>query len=97
MNILTTTFVTRAFTPLWFDTDREMLETMMFCLRSVPLAETRLILITTTLYLADCYVSAAILAELADTGRFEVLGPLRELAFAAQGNLLSRIGLPRTS
>ena len=45
LNNLTTTFVTRAFTPLWFDTDREMLETMMFCLRSVPLAETRLILI----------------------------------------------------
>ena len=34
LNNLTTTFVTRAFTPLWFDTDREMLETMMFCLRS---------------------------------------------------------------
>lgn len=97
MNNLTTTFVTRAFTPLWFDTDREMLETMMFCLRSVPLAETRLILIPNTLYLADCYVSEAILAELADTGRFEVLGPLRELAFDAQGNLISRIGLPRTS
>ena len=97
LNNLTTTFVTRAFTPLWFDTDREMLETMMFCLRSVPLAETRLILIPNTLYLADCYVSEAILAELADTGRFEVLGPLRELAFDAQGNLISRIGLPRTS
>lgn len=97
LNNLTTTFVTRAFTPLWFDTDREMLETMMFCLRSVPLAETRLILIPNTLYLADCYVSEAILPELADTGRFEVLGPLRELAFDAQGNLISRIGLPRTS
>ena len=46
-----------------------MLETMMFCLRSVPLAETRLILIPNTLYLADCYVSEAILPELADTGR----------------------------
>ena len=97
LNNLTTTFVTRAFTPLWFDTDREMLETMMFCLRSVPLAETRLILIPNTLYLADCYVSEAILPELADTGRFEVVGPLRELAFDAQGNLISRIGLPRTS
>ena len=97
LNNLTTTFVTRAFTPLWFDTDREMLETMMFCLRSVPLAETRLILIPNTLYLADCYVSEAILPELVDTGRFEVLGPLRELAFDAQGNLTSRIGLPRTS
>ena len=97
LNNLTTTFVTRAFTPLWFDTDREMLETMMFCLRSVPLAETRLILIPNTLYLADCYVSEAILPELADTGRFEVVGPLRELAFDAQGNLILRIGLPRTS
>ena len=97
LNNLTTTFVTRAFTPLWFDTDRETLETMMFCLRSVPLTETRLILIPNTLYLADCYVSEAILPELADTGRFEVLGPLRELAFDAQGNLTSRIGLPRTS
>mgnify|MGYP000308500133 FL=1 len=97
LKYLTTTFVTRAFTPLWFDTDREMLETMMFCLRSVPLAETRLILIPNTLYLADCYVSEAILPELADTGRFEVVGPLRELAFDAQGNLISRIGLPRTS
>ena len=49
---------------------------------------------TNTLYLADCYVSEAILPELADTGRFEVFGPLRELAFDAQGNLISCIGLP---
>ena len=39
----------------------------------------------------------AVTVGMADTGRFEVLGPLRELAFDAQGNLTSRIGLPRTS
>lgn len=97
LNNLTTMFVTRAFTPLWSDTGREMLETTMFCLWSVPLTETRLILISNTLYLVDCYVSEAIPTELADTGRLEVLGPSRELVFDAQRNLISRIGLPHTN
>lgn len=92
LNNVTTTFVTRAFTPLWFDTERETLETMMFCLRSVPLAETRLILIPNTLYLADCLVSEAILPELAGHERFAVLGPPQDVTFDAQGNLTLRIG-----
>ena len=97
LNNLTTTFVTRAFTPLWFDTERETLETMMFCLRSIPTAEARLVLIPNTLYLTDCYVSEAVLPELTDAGRFEVLGPLREPDFDAQGNLTTRIGSPHTA
>lgn len=92
LNNLTTTFVTRAFSPLWFETEREALEAMMFCLRSVPLAETRLIMIPNTLYLTDCYVSEAILPELAGLERFEVLGPPQVVPFDARGDLAVRIG-----
>ncbi len=92
LNNLTTTFVTRAFIPTYFDTEQETLETMMFCLRSIPPEEVRLVMVPNTLYLTDCYVSEAVLPELADAGRFEIMGEPREVAFDAAGNLTLRIG-----
>ena len=94
LNNLTTTFVTRAFLPTWYDTEQEALETMMFCLRSIPQDEVRLVHIPNTLYLTDCFVSEAVLKELADTSRFSVVHGPRPVLFDAQGQLADRIGRP---
>ena len=73
LNNLTTTFVTRAFLPTWYDTEQEALETMMFCLRSIPPEEVRLVHVPNTLYLTDCFVSEAVLRELDDASRFSLV------------------------
>ena len=96
LNNLTTTFVTRAFLPTWYDTEQEALETMMFCLRSIPQDEVRLVHIPNTLYLTDCFVSEAVLKELADTSRFSVVHGPRPVLFDAQGQLADRIGRPHS-
>lgn len=94
LNNLTTTFVTRAFLPTWYDTEQEALETMMFCLRSIPQDEVRLVRIPNTLYLTDCFVSEAVLNDLTDTSRFSVVHGPRPVLFDAQGQLADRIGRP---
>ena len=94
LNNLTTTFVTRAFLPTWYDTEQEALETMMFCLRSIPQDEVRLVHIPNTLYLTDCLVTEAVLKELTDTSRFSVVHGPRPVQFDAQGQLADRIGRP---
>ena len=65
---------------------------MMFCLRSLPPGTARLVMIPNTLYLSDCYVSEAVLAEVAGREGIEVLGPLRDVPFDAAGNLALHFG-----
>lgn len=92
LNNLTTTFVTRAFIPMYFDTEQKTLETMMHCLRNTPLEKIRLAFIPNTLFLTDCYVSEALLPELSGNARFETEGNPEEVRFDQQGNLLLRLG-----
>ena len=91
LNNLTTTFVTRAFFPMWFATERETLETMMFCLRSIPTEEVRIVQVPNTLYLTECMVSPAVLRELTDKSRYEILGEPQEVAFDEEGRLVRRL------
>lgn len=91
LNNLTTTFVTRAFIPMYFDTEEETLSTMMHCLRNTPMEELRLVFIPNTLFLTDCYVSEAVVPALADTKRFEICGTPEDVRFDANGNLLLRL------
>ena len=92
LNNLTTTFVTRAFIPMYFDTEEKTLQTMMHCLRNTPLEECRLVFIPNTLFLTECHVSEALLPELSDNSRFEVSGDPEEVRFDAEGRLLLRTG-----
>ena len=91
LNCLTTTFVTRAFLPMFFDTEEETLTTMMHCLRNTPLEEVCMVLIPNTLFLTDCYVSEALLPEISGKARYEIAGTPRELTFNAQGRLELRL------
>ena len=90
LNCLTTTFVTRAFIPMYFDTEKETLDTMMHCLRQTPREELRLVFIPNTLFLGECYVSEVLAGELAGE-RFEICGPPVPVAFDAGGNLTLRL------
>jgi hypothetical protein len=90
LNCLTTTFVTRAFIPMYFDTEKETLDTMLHCLRQTPREELRLVFIPNTLFLGECYVSEALAGELAGE-RFEICGPPVPVAFDAGGNLALRL------
>ena len=92
LNNLTTTFVTRAFIPMYFDTEEKTLQTMMHCLRNTPLEECRLVFIPNTLFLTECHVSEALLPELSGNSRFEVSGDPEEVRFDAEGRLLLRLG-----
>lgn len=91
LNNLTTTFVTRAFFPMWFATEQETLETMMFCLRSTPPEDIRLVQVPNTLYLTECLVSPAVLKDLTDPERYEILSEPEEVLYDAEGNLVRRL------
>jgi len=91
LNCLTTTFVTRGFIPMYFDTEKETLDTMMQCLRQTPLDELRLVFIPNTLFLSECYVSEALAGELANKERFEICGAPVPVAFDGDGRLKPRL------
>ena len=91
LNCQTTTFVTRAFIPMYFDTEKETLDTMMHCLRQTPRDELRLVFIPNTLFLGECYVSEAIAGELAGEERFEILGAPVPVEFDGDGRLMPRL------
>jgi hypothetical protein len=91
LNCLTTTFVTRAFIPMYFNTEKETLGTMMHCLRQTPRDELRLVFIPNTLFLSECYVSEALAKELDDKKRFEICGVPVPIEFDADGTLKLRL------
>ena len=92
LNNLTTTFVARAFFPMFFATEEEAMSTMMHCLRNAGAEAARLVFIPNTLYLSECWVSAALLPELEQNPRFEILTRPRSVTFDAQGRLQLRLG-----
>ena len=44
-----------------------------------------------TLYLTECMVSPAVLRELTDKSRYEILGDPQEVAFDEEGRLVRRL------
>ncbi|SKA71474.1 hypothetical protein SAMN02745704_00147 [Paucidesulfovibrio gracilis DSM 16080] len=91
LNCLTTTFVARAFLPLFLDTEEETLTTMMHCVRNTPLESLRMVFVPNTLFLTDCYVSEGLLSELEGNERYEIVGSPQDVTFDSQGNLELRL------
>ncbi len=91
LNCLTSTFVVRAAIPMYFDTERELLEAALFSLSVIPCEELRVVIVPNTLHLANCYVSAAIAGELEDKEGMILAREPQQLTFDEAGRMLQRI------
>jgi hypothetical protein len=86
INCLTAGYPEGAFTPVHFDSDREVLDAALAIIGQRGPEEARVLRIRNTLTVDELEVSEACLAEPAQT-RFTRAGPPRPLTFDAAGNL----------
>lgn len=86
-NAITSTFVERAFIPITLPSDRETIETALASLSIRDPSQVRIARIRNTLHLDEVWLSAPLLAEVADRLGMEV-GPLEPLRFTDDGTLL---------
>ena len=87
INAITGGHAPAAAIPIWYDTDREVLENAFPTIGLPEPPEARVIQISNTLHLAEVLVSTAYRPELERRSDLEILGPPAELAFDAAGNL----------
>ena len=93
LNCLTATFPKRARIPMYFDTEKDVVETTLQCLSgNVAPENLRLIVIPNTLFLTEIYVSEAIYEELRGRDTIEKLGDPVRLSFTEAGDMRFRIG-----
>lgn len=91
LNCLTSTFVERAFLPIWLDTEREVLEAAARSLPGVAPAALRVVVIANTLHLERCLVSGPVAAELRAAGRADVDTLAQPVTFDADGRMAPRV------
>ena len=87
INTLTGGHPSGAMTPIYCDTDREVLEAAFSVIGLVPPAEARLLWIPDTLHLAEVECSAAYWQQARSRDDLEVLSDPRDLVFGSDGNL----------
>jgi hypothetical protein len=88
LNCLTSTFVTRAATPMYFDTEEKLLEAALFSLSAIPPDKLRIVIILNTLFLMECFVSAALLPELESRPGMVIDRSPHDVIFDSDGCLL---------
>jgi len=91
LNCLTSTFVVRAAIPMYFETEKELLEAALYSLSSIPREELRVVIVPNTLFLTDCYVSKAVAGELQGKKDVEIANEPEQLTFSDAGRILLRI------
>jgi hypothetical protein len=91
LNVITTGFVQRCFTPLHFPSEREAVKVAIPTLGRTDPATLRLMLIPNTLHLESVYVSPALLPELRQRPNLKLAPKPETLAFDAGGNLTNRL------
>lgn len=92
LNCLTTTFPIRAKIPLYLDTEKEVLEAIFKCLEgSASPEKVRLVVVPNTLFLAECYVTEALVPELQGDSRIEFLGGPEAITFTEAGAMRPRL------
>jgi hypothetical protein len=96
LNGLVSGHLSAAMTPLDYATDREMLAAALGTIGLAEPPDARLLWIADTLHLSEVECSAAYLDEARRRSDLEILTPLRDLAFDAEGNLPDT-ALPPTS
>ena len=74
--------------PIWYDTDREVLENALTTIGLVTPERAKVIQISDTLHLAEVLVSEAYLDEIMSRSDLEIVTQPQDLQFDAAGNLL---------
>jgi hypothetical protein len=88
LNCLTSTFVTRAAIPMYFDTEEKLMEAALFSLSAIPRDKLRIVIIRNTLFLMECFVSEALLPELEDRPDMKIDKAPHDMTFDSDGRLL---------
>lgn len=91
LNCLTSTFVVRAAIPMYFSTEKELIEAALLSLSGIGAEQLRTMMIPNTLFLTDCFVSEALAEELRGRPGIEVAGEGEEIQFQTDGTLSLRI------
>ena len=91
LNCLTSTFVVRAAIPMYFSTEKELIEAALLSLSGIGAEQLRTMMIPNTLFLTDCIVSEALAEELRGRPGIEVAGEGEEIQFQTDGTLSLRI------
>jgi hypothetical protein len=74
--------------PIWFDTDREVMENALTTIGLATPPQAKVIQIPDTLHLAEVLVSEAYLEEIKQRPDLQILSEPQEMQFDAEGNLL---------
>lgn len=90
LNCLTSTFVTRAAIPMYFDTEEKLMEAALYSLSGIPRDKLRIVIIRNTLFLMECFVSEALLPELEPKPGMIIDTEPHDLKFDTDGNMLLR-------
>jgi hypothetical protein len=91
LNCLTSTFVVRAAIPMTFDSDRELVDAVLFSLSSIPASELSVVIIPNTLHLTECLISEAVAKKLPSKPGMELSDISEEFSFGPEGNLLLQV------
>jgi hypothetical protein len=91
LNCVTTGFLIRGATPVYFDTERGVMEAMFASLGSKPASEVRLIQIPNTLHISECLASGALLRELEAAPDIQIIPPAEPMKFTGDGRLVKRL------
>jgi hypothetical protein len=90
-NCGTTGFLTRGATPVWLDTEREMMELLRRCFGTKNEEDLRLIQISDTLHLEEFLVSEALKDEMENNANVEIVSGFEEMTFDRAGRLSRRL------
>lgn len=91
LNCLTSTFVVRAAIPMYFSTERQLLEAALLSLSGIEQEKLRIVIIPNTLFLTECYVSEVIANELRGRPGMEVADQGEKIEFQSDGALSLRM------
>jgi hypothetical protein len=89
INCLTGGHPSGAMTPLYYDTDREVLDAALSVIGLVPPPQARLLWIPNTLHLAEVECSAAYWNQAREREDLSILAEPRDLVFDDEGNLVN--------
>lgn len=76
----------KAAIPMYYETDRELLEQALNTIGLVEPHNAKIIRIKNTLHISELYVSEAYLPEIKESKNIEIIGPTQEIKFDENGN-----------